>query len=175
MTRTNSWTSRRRRRRRRPSQARTLARWTAFCGNILNRRGGPRSPQAGLPTPLTPGPLRSVSQVPSDPAPLERVPSARYPPPPSLRPGLRPSEVVPPAAWPHEAPRPWWTRRLARLRGTPDSPAARRPRTPPRGLPSSPPVSSSPLTDRGLGSLSLRPSLAGNGAILELDGREGQR
>ncbi|XP_010842353.1 PREDICTED: actin-related protein 2/3 complex subunit 5-like protein isoform X1 [Bison bison bison] len=46
LMRTNSWTSRRRRRRRRASQARTLARWTGSCGNILPPRGGPGSPVA---------------------------------------------------------------------------------------------------------------------------------
>lgn len=93
LMRTNSWTSRRRRRRRRASQARTLARWTGSCGNILPPRGGPGSPcgpafllsstlalapQAGLSAPLTPGPPRSVSQLSSDLALLGQASSLPF-------------------------------------------------------------------------------------------------
>lgn len=97
MTRTNSWMSRRRRRRRQASQARTLARWTGSCGNILPRPGGACSPlaqpshsphpgpapQADSPVFLAPAPLCSVSQLPSDLAPLGQVSSVRVSPVPS--------------------------------------------------------------------------------------------
>lgn len=182
MTRTNSWTSRRRRRRRRASQARTLARWTAFCGNILTQRGGPGAPQAGLRTPLTPGPLRSVSQVPSHPVSLGPGSlTAGMPPFPltwsshSSCPGLPLSRAPAHGSSLSAAPSPGWTRRLTSPRSTPDTLAApQAPHSTARPALFSPPLS--PYPRRLCVWLPFTPSpLSGNGAILELDGREGPR
>lgn len=188
MTRTNSWTSRKRRRRRRASQARTLARWTGSCGNILPKRGGLGSPLARPshfphpgPGPFRPAPhssyprpLWSVSQLPSSPAPVGpgclSLNAPHFPPirsPHSSCPWPRLPEP-PSAAQPHAVPRPWWTGSLGGPSNVPDVSPALTGRSLLCEASFLPFASSSPQAVRWTAP-SLHSSLAGNRVVLGLD------
>lgn len=194
LMRTNSWTSRRRRRRRRASQARTLARWTGSCGNILPPRGGPGSPVARpsyFPHPWL-WPLRPASPLLSPQDPPGQSPNSRSGSPragilSSLSSGL-PTPLVLVSGPLVLVPGPWTLpqqcgpTRLLDPGGLAGSAAPRacrtdlQPRRPfiaPGGLSSFLPPS--PQVGPCLGSRSLHLSHAGNRALLGLDRREGPR
>ena len=195
LMRTNSWTSRRRRRRRRASQARTLARWTGSCGNILPPRGGPGFPVA-RPSYLTHPwlwPLRPASPLLSSPDPPGQSPnslliwlsSGRHPQFPFRNSLLPLSWSRAPLSWSRApgpslssaAPRGFWilvgwlARRPQEHPGRTSSPAG--PSLPREASPLFLPPS--PQAGACLGSRSLHLSHAGNGALLGLDRREGAR
>ena len=187
LMRTNSWTSRR-------SQARTLARWTGSCGNILPPRGGPGSPVARpsyFPHPWL-WPLRPASPLLSPQDPPGQSPNSRSGSPragilSSLSSGL-PTPLVLVSGPLVLVPGPWTLpqqcgpTRLLDPGGLAGSAAPRacrtdlQPRRPfiaPGGLSSFLPPS--PQVGPCLGSRSLHLSHAGNRALLGLDRREGPR